>query len=131
MNRLSAATWLVAERRYDEVGIRLRDLPDLLSLAEQGFDYEREVEYKAGLEPVKRARLAHEADGSRMEELLAWLRQHPRSSGSVVERGVGRWAREMLIVALERGLAGYEEGPRRSRLWSANPAQPARPRGTP
>jgi len=75
-----------------------------------------EVEAVGGL-----ARLLHIAERQleQRDQLLAFLAEHPRSSGNAVEQVQGRVGRDLLRELEAEGLVRWELGPRRAKLWSA------------
>jgi hypothetical protein len=76
-----------------------------------------EVEVTEGL--ARTALLADRAS-DRMDTLLAYLREHPRTTQRSVVDDLGRWAEDLLKTARASGLAHFEPGSRGSKLWSAS-----------
>jgi hypothetical protein len=88
--------------------------------AEDQKDLSSPLHYEARVvSGLARLVLQAERAAQQMATLLTYLREHPRSSTSLVEKELGRWARDLLFVARADGVADYEAGPRNSKLWSA------------
>ena len=76
-----------------------------------------EVEVATGLRHME---VKAERVKQQMDALLEFLREHPRSSKTAVEKKLGRWARDLLRTARAAGLADFELGARKAQLWSAS-----------